>query len=577
MGYRQVLGCLWIFMILFSLAGCAGPTPTAATLPSNAPTRAASLTPAPTLTPTPTLLPPVLPLSLPAESDLEAAFSRDWASLVSRLEAAPQGSPEIQSGSKVILVPRTARLAWVQSQLWPEMTAGAGGTDTVYISYNFTRGRELGHQLNYSMSFSTETLEIITSLELFVDHEGQLQQVAVLETTGGEGSVSLVELVRNAVPAQDWLPSEAVEIESQLEAAIGYACGIVLPSDLAYERQVSLLTFALDGPDWAGRRQAAEALGDVRPIAVASAPLLVEHLADSEYMVSHAAEKALEAMLADPRVYELAVAGLESPEALVRRSSLRILAKQTEGRAELLDTVMVLFHDPDSSVRSEAEYWMWPCEPTEIVDRMIAELAGPELERRQAAAQVLNICGSAASGAVHALVDLLQDEDPEMRRRAASALSGIGDRSQFIVDALIRTAHAEADDEAFGGEISAIHYLAGGESAFALLTEAMQSPQAKMRGKVCSLMMDYTDLPGALDLMVAALDDPDASVRIDAAVGLIYFNEAALPVVPKLIAMLADPEPSVSYQVRFALETITNQTFGEDAAAWNAWWEQNQP
>jgi hypothetical protein len=46
MGYRQVLGCLWIFMILFSLAGCAGPTPTAATLPSAAPTRAASLTPA---------------------------------------------------------------------------------------------------------------------------------------------------------------------------------------------------------------------------------------------------------------------------------------------------------------------------------------------------------------------------------------------------------------------------------------------------------------------------------------------------------------------------------------------------
>ncbi len=78
--------------------------------------------------------------------------------------------------------------------------------------------------------------------------------------------------------------------------------------------------------------------------------------------------------------------------------------------------------------------------------------------------------------------------------------------------------------------------------------------------------------------MVAALDDPDINVRIDAAIGLIYFDkEVALTVVPKLIAMLADPEPSVTYQVSFVLETITGQDFGEVAPAWTAWWEQNKP
>ncbi len=401
--------------------------------------------------------------------------------------------------------------------------------------------------------------------------------VATLETTGGEGATSVTELVRNAVPAQDWLPSEAAEVESQLETAIGYACGIVLPSDLAYERQVALLTFALDAPDWASQRQAAEALGDLRPIAVASAPLLVEQLRDSEYEVSHAAEKALEAMLADPRVYDLAVAGLKDPDAPVRRSSLRMLGRLPERPAELLDTVMVLFHDEDGMVRSEAEYWLWPCNPPEIIDLMIAELADPDVERRQAAAQVLNSCGEAASPAVPILVDLLQDEAPDMRHQAASALGSIGDRSQPVVDELTRAAHAETDSEPLGGEISAIHRLVGEEAAFALLTEAMQSPLAELRRTVCSMMMDYTDQPGALDLMVAALDDPDPSVRIQAAVSLIYFDEAALQVVPKLIAMLADPDPSVSYQVRFALQEITNQTFGEDAAAWTAWWEQNQP
>ncbi len=138
-------------------------------------------------------------LNLPSESDLEAAFKRDWASLIARLDAAPQGSPEIPAGSQVILVPRTARLAYIQSQLWPEMTAGAGGVDAVYVSVRFSRGQVLGYRLNYSMSVSTETLEIITNLELFVEHEGQLRRVATLETTGGEGATSVTELVRNAV------------------------------------------------------------------------------------------------------------------------------------------------------------------------------------------------------------------------------------------------------------------------------------------------------------------------------------------------------------------------------------------
>ena len=172
MGHRRVLGLIWYFVMAFSLTTCAGPTPPISPLPSGMPTRAATLTEAPSLTPTPTLLPAVIPLSLPAETEMESAFTRDWASLISRLEAAPQGSPEIPAGSTVILVPRTARLAYVQSQLWPEMSAGAGGVDVVYVSYNYSRGRELGHQINLTTQFTTVTLEIITNLELFVEQEG---------------------------------------------------------------------------------------------------------------------------------------------------------------------------------------------------------------------------------------------------------------------------------------------------------------------------------------------------------------------------------------------------------------------
>ena len=338
------------------------------------------------------------------------------------------------------------------------------------------------------------------------------------------------------------------------------------------------MTFVLAGPDWAGRRAAAEALGELQPASIASAPFLVERLGDSDYNVAKAAESALEGMLADPRVVSMVVASLEDPNAAVRRFSLRVLGKLPERSAEMLEMVMLRFHDEDSGVRQEAESWLWVCEPPEVVDRMIAELGGPEAERRQAAAQVLDLCGGAASAAIPALVDRLQDEDPEMRQRAASALGSIEDRSQFIVDALTRAADAESDSEAFGGELIAINRLAGEEAAFALLEEAFKSPLAEMRRGACSLMTDFNNMPGALELMVAALDDPDSNVRIDAAIGLIYFDkEVALTAVPRLIAMLADPEPSVSYQVRYALETITGQTLGEDAAAWTAWWEQNKP
>jgi len=576
MGYRQVL-LVSTFIMAFSLAGCTGRTPPAAPLPSAAPTRAATLTPAVTLTPTPTPLPAVMPLSLPSEAEMEAAFSRDWAALVTRLEAAPQGNPGIPAGSEVILVPRTARLAWVQSQLWPEMTTGAGGAEAVYLMYDLSRGRELGYLRDLSYSFSTETLEITSDLGLFVEREGQLQRVSALETTGGEGATSLTGVVRSAVPAQDWVPASAVELESQLETSIGYACGIAMLPDLAYERQLNLLTFALGGPDWAGRRAAAEALGNLQPHPIASAPFLVERLGDSEYQVAQAAEGALKVMLDDPRVVDLVVAGLGDPVAGVRKYSLRLLAAQPERPAELLDPVMLRFHDEDVFVRQEARSWLARCDPPEIVGLMVVELAGSDDERRSEAAQVLKSCGEPAYTAVPALTAMLLDDNAEMREVAASALSSIADSSQTVVDALTQAVRAETDSQAFAAEIYAIKSLAGEAAAFALLQAALQSPLPEIRDSACDSLIDYTGMPGALELLVAALDDPVSHVRITAAVTLIFFGDEALPVVPRLIAMLADPEPSVSYQVRFALETITNQSFGEDADLWTAWWEQNQP
>jgi HEAT repeat protein len=387
----------------------------------------------------------------------------------------------------------------------------------------------------------------------------------------------LIGVVRSAVPAQDWIPGDAVEVESRLEAAIGYACGIAMLSDLADERQVNLLTFALNGPDWAGRRAAAEALGNLQPHPIASAPFLEEALGDSEYQVAWAAEAALKGMLADPRVYDLVVAGLGDPAAGVRRYSLRLLAAQPERPAEQLDPVMVLFNDEDVYVRQEARFWLARCEPREIVGLMVAELAGPDDERRSEAAQVLKSCGDSAYTAVPALTAMLLDDNPEMREAAASSLGSIADNNQSVVNGLTQAVHVETDSQALEAEIYAIKTLDGEATAFALLQEALQSPLPGIRGSACGIMIDYTGMPGALELLVATLDDPDSGVRIAAAVSLIYFGDDALPVVPKLIAMLADPEPSVSYQVRFALETITNQTFGDDAALWTTWWEQNHP
>ena len=61
-----------------------------------------------------------------------------------------------------------------------------------------------------------------------------------------------------------------------------------------------------------------------------------------------------------------------------------------------------------------------------IVNPVAQILTDPHPSSRRAAAQVLNQLGTAASGAAPALIDALNDKDPEVRQQSAEALAKIG-------------------------------------------------------------------------------------------------------------------------------------------------------
>ena len=433
----------------------------------------------------------------------------------------------------VIYVPVNARLFYVQSILQLDRPPALATGKTAYILYDYARGETLGYREGFILSTTTETQEIITHLRLIVAENGKFQIIERAKATGGEGSSSLQNLVENAFHPLDKLPGSSQSVLSDLEEIIGYAGGIDMLPALDYQRKVALLTFALSAENWAERRQAAQALGALDPLPVSSASALIPLLAN-QTEDRYAVQDTLRMMAADPQAFDLLLAALKDPAALIRQNAASALRGLDPTPAALLEPFLTLFYDEDSGVREEAALWLSYYGDPAVVPAMIAALSDKNPEIRQAAAQVLREYAALAAQAVPDLTGLLQDSSPDVRTQAAQTLGSIGVPAQSALPELVRTASSEADYDAFTSEVNAIAALSGKAEALPVLRQALTRDDSNIRGAACSILSSYQGIPGAVEALRSVLNDQDYYVRRDAFSALAEFGSEAISALPAL-------------------------------------------
>jgi hypothetical protein len=123
--------------------------------------------------------------------------------------------------------------------------------------------------------------------------------------------------------------------------------------------------------------------------------------------------------------------------------------------------------------------------------------------------------------------------------------------------------------------ISELYELRPKESAVSILIEALEDPDRRVRSQAASLigrMGSKTD--AAVPALSQGLGDKDQLVQSSAALALEEIGPEALDAVPALIEALS--EYRIRKTVVRALSSITGQDFGEDAAAWQQWWDAQQ-
>ena len=100
---------------------------------------------------------------------------------------------------------------------------------------------------------------------------------------------------------------------------------------------------------------------------------------------------------------------------------------------------------------------------------------------------------------------------------------------------------------------------------------------ANARNAAAKTMGEIGPEEGVIPALVKALEeDESTNVRVAVVGALGQIGPDAAQAVPALIQALEDENVTVHVTVVSALQCITGQDFGEDAAAWRQWWEEQQ-
>ena len=332
-----------------------------------------------------------------------------------------------------------------------------------------------------------------------------------------------------------------------------------LPNDSAE------LAEMLSSPDVGERWRAARRLGQLGASAAPAVPALVRTLRDENAGVRHNAVIALGSIgVADEEILAALAKAIADPERRVRLSAFSSLRRLTTDPAELVPIVSQLLQHQDQIIASRAVETV--IQRGEKAVPVLIEALQNERAAYWAALAVEEI-GAPAAETVPALTQLLQStDDNTLKVQILLALASIGDAArpaeQPILTILSNQAGPSNPSATFLNTAAA--YAAG----TLRLRSAVEPLQTASRSKDEMLSMmaawalariepdsrEQTSL--AVQRLVQGLASEDPAVRHSAAEGIQTLNLSAEIVGPKLIELLRETDPVISYNVVEAIASL---------------------
>ena len=200
------------------------------------------------------------------------------------------------------------------------------------------------------------------------------------------------------------------------------------------------------------------------------------------------------------RAFPALVRALDDPDDEVRAKSATALARLGDQRAmtHLLDHLLT---DPAPFVRTRIAAALGRFDHPEVIDRLVRALGDQAWWVRMRSVEALEQIGAQAEGP---LLVALDDQDPEIRARAAVGLERLGVPAA-LVDLIQR---GERVTEATSTLVKFV-----GAGARELLADLLRHPSAEVRGAVLSAARRAGRRDLAPELLEAARSDPDPLLR----------------------------------------------------------------
>ncbi len=362
---------------------------------------------------------------------------------------------------------------------------------------------------------------------------------------------------------------------------------------------IPALILALEDPDTPARRAAAGALASLLP----HNPFLsFTGGLEADY-------PGAQTDMADILVAEL-IKGLGDPDAEMRALAAQSLGILQSRAISAIPALIQALGENDPGVRASAAAALGKIgrhsetQTPELVPALILSLGDERTEVRVATAQALGEIGPGAAQAVPALSRALDDQacvvrvlmrvspmvgrsiGPCVQIVAAEALGKIGPDAAEAVPALLQMfaalqGAADIPGESAPGETAVIALGRIGspatEAVGFLLETLSEHPKGAIRQAAAEALakIDPYNETVIRALIQSLEEDEVQNVRESAAIALGWIGPPAAPAIPALIQALGDVV-YVQGDAAKSLAAITGEDFGTDAAAWQAWWEENQ-
>jgi HEAT repeat protein len=258
-----------------------------------------------------------------------------------------------------------------------------------------------------------------------------------------------------------------------------------------------------------------------------SVPLLVAELRSLGSDVRRMWSAEILGWLGDPRAAVPLIESLGDVSPEVRAKAAGGLGKIGDARA-LERLLEILLSDPVPFVRTRAAQALGAIGHPKVIDHLIHVLKDPEWWVRIRAIEALEQIGRSAVGA---LLVALEDDDEEVRRRAAMALERMG----YVQESI-----AELESKGFRPDISRILLLVGKAGVTEVLFGNIRTAGERARKLLVRIAGDIGDpsVGPVLRSILSESRDPSFRSRVVEALGKIRHREAT----PDILACLHDPD-----------------------------------